>query len=160
MVVLSWFYNFIFMEQSLTVNHVTDKSCDLHGIWHQTDSLKKLALLQTREVACLLAFSRGSVMLAFSRGCVTRSPLPFGLEFSYKIVHYIGITLPTQKVEAREGRWWAFEQSFERWRHLTHSISHPHPITAARRCKECWKAALCKTDFNRYLSNGRSNQKN
>ena len=27
------------------------------------------------------------------------------------------ITLPTQKVEAREGRWWAFEQSFERWRH-------------------------------------------
>ena len=32
--------------------------------------------------------------------------------------------------------------------------------TAAKRPKECRKAALCKTDFNRYLRNGCSNQKN
>ena len=31
--------------------------------------------------------------------------------------------------------------------------------TAARRPKQCRRAALCKTDFNRYLSNGRSNKK-
>ena len=29
-----------------------------------------------------------------------------------------------------------------------------------KRPKQCRRAAQCKTDFNRYLSNGRSNQKN
>ena len=40
---------------------------------------------------------------------------------------FFGITLLTQRVEAREGRWWAIEQSLERWWHHTQSLSHPIP---------------------------------
>ena len=43
---------------------------------------------------------------------------------------------------------------------LVVSISfHYISCIAARRPKQCKRAALCKTDFNRYLGNGRSNEK-
>ena len=44
------------------------------------------------------------------------------------------------------------------WLTLSFLVEFVH--TAARRPKQCRRAALCKTYFNRYLSNGCSNKKN